>query len=259
MRLNRQPLPADLRDLEAIVSVGLLEYIEDLPGFLAQIRSRLKPGGRFIATSCGMNHLARIRALLRRQSFHVPAGCRGFYSPSEFENLVAGAGFELERCVAMHHSLEAARAVDKILNSPLRLPSERWWAGLVARQVLIVARVEASSASVSPADQVADLVPPGCSFIMVDETQWADEVFAEHRPIPFLEKDGEYWGLPADDETAIRECERLRRAGAGFILFVPSTFWWLKHYAGFEHHLRSHYACVREDAQLIAFDLRRAG
>ena len=52
----------------------------------------LKPGGRFIATYCGMSHLARIRALLRRQSFHVPAGCRGFYSPSEFENLVAGAG-----------------------------------------------------------------------------------------------------------------------------------------------------------------------
>ena len=151
----------------------------------------------------------------------------------------------------MHHSTRQPRAVDKILNSPLRLPSERWWAGLVARQVLIVARVKASSASVSPADQVADLVPPGCSFIMVDETQWADEVFAEHRPIPFLEKGGEYWGLPADDETAIRECERLRSAGAGFILFVPSTFWWLKHYVGFEHHLRSHYACVREDAHAL--------
>ena len=93
---------------------------------------------------------------------------------------------------------------------------------------------------------------------MVDETQWADESFAERRPIPFLERDGEYWGLPADDDTAIRECERLRRAGANFIIFAPPTFWWLKHYTGLDHHLRSHYACVREEDQLIAFDLRRA-
>ncbi len=92
---------------------------------------------------------------------------------------------------------------------------------------------------------------------MVDETQWANEVFAERRPIPFLEKNGEYWGLPADDATAIHECERLRRAGASFIIFAPSSFWWLKHYTGLAHHLRSHYVCAREENQIIAFDLRR--
>jgi polysaccharide pyruvyl transferase WcaK-like protein len=255
---NRQPLPADLRELQAIVCSGLLEYIEDLPGFLAQIRSRLKPRGHFITTYFNTNHLSRVWALLRGKAFPVRPDWRGFYPPGDFKRLVAEAGFELQRCVAMNHSLKAAKAVDDTVNCSLRLPSERWWSGWLAHQILIVARVKAPSAALSPAGQVAELVPPGCSFILVDETQWADEVFAERRPIPFLEKDGEYWGLPADDETAIRECERLRRAGASFIVFAPPTFWWLKHYIGLEHHLRSHYACVREDDQLVAFDLRRA-
>jgi polysaccharide pyruvyl transferase WcaK-like protein/SAM-dependent methyltransferase len=255
---NHEPLPEDLRELEAIVCSGLLEYIEDLPGFLAQIRSRLKPGGHLIATYFNMNHLSRVGALLRGKPFPVRPDWRGFYSPGEFKNLLAGAGFELNRSVAMNHSLRAARAVEETVNCPLRLPPERWWSRLLAHQILTVARAETASAALAPAGQVAELVPPGCSFILVDETQWADEVFAERRPIPFLEKDGQYWGPPADDETAIRECERLRRAGANFIIFAPPTFWWLKHYVGLDHHLRSHYACVREAAQLIAFDLRRA-
>ena len=255
---NRQHLPTDLRELEAIVCSGLLEYMEDLPGFLAQIRSRLKPGGHLIVTYFNMNHLSRVWALLRGKPFPVRPDWRGFYSPAEFKRLLAGAGFELKRCVAMNHSLKAARAVDETVSCRLRLPPERWWSRFLAHQLLVVARVNAASAALSPADQVAELVPPGCSFIMVDETQWAGEVFAERRPIPFLEKDGEYWGLPADDEVAIQECERLRSAGASFIVFAPPTFWWLKYYTGLEHHLRSHYACVREETELIAYDLRRA-
>jgi polysaccharide pyruvyl transferase WcaK-like protein/SAM-dependent methyltransferase len=254
---NRQPLPADLRELETIVCSGLLEYIEDLPAFLAQLRSRLKPAGHLITTYFNMNHVSRIWALLRGRSFQIRPDWRGLYSPGEFKRLVAGAGFELTRCVAMNHSLRTARPVDETVNCPLRLPSERWWSRLLAHQILIVARVKAASTAPSPAGQVAELVPPGCSFILVDEMQWADEVFADRRPIPFLEKDGQYWGLPADDATAIQECERLRIAGASFIIFAPHSFWWLKHYSGLDQHLRSHYACVREEAQLIAFDLRR--
>ncbi len=255
---NCQSLPADLRELEAVVCSGLLEYIEDLPAFIAQLRSRLKPGGHLIATYFNMNHLSRVWALLRGKPFPVRPDWRGFYPPREFKRLIANAGFEIKRCVAMSHSLKAPGAVDDTVSHPLRLPSERWWSAFLAHQILIVARVKTAEAVLAPAGQVAELVPPGSSFIMVDEAQWAGEVFPERRPIPFLEKDGQYWGPPPDDETAIQECERLRRAGASFIVFTPPTFWWLKHYSGLEHHLRSHYACVREEAQLIAFDLRRA-
>ena len=66
--------------------------------------------------------------------------------------------------------------------------------------------------------EIAEVVPPGSDFILVDEQQWGGgQVLADRHCIPFLEKDGSYWGLPAEDETAIRELERLRGAGAEFI------------------------------------------
>ena len=55
-----------------------------------------------------------------------------------------------------------------------------------------------------------------------------------------------------------RQLERMRQGGAQFAVFISSTFWWLDHYKQFQQHLRSHYSCVREDEQVIAFDLRHA-
>jgi len=75
------------------------------------------------------------------------------------------------------------------------------------------------------------------------------------RSLPFLERDGEYWGPPPDDATAIRELERLRESGAKTIVFIWTTFWWLKHYAQFERHLRRSYRCLRENEAVVAFDL----
>src|SRR5438552_9235031 len=54
----------------------------------------------------------------------------------------------------------------------------------------------------------------------------------------FRSKEGRYWGKPPDDATAIRELERLRKAGAGFIVFIRSTFWWLEYYGGLHRYLR---------------------
>ncbi len=79
------------------------------------------------------------------------------------------------------------------------------------------------------------------------------------RAIPFLEKNGQYWGPPADDETAVREFERLRQAGASYIAFAWPAFWWLEHYADFARHLRSRFRCVVENQRLVVFDLRRDG
>jgi lipopolysaccharide biosynthesis glycosyltransferase len=106
------------------------------------------------------------------------------------------------------------------------------------------------------AAEITKLVAPGGAFVLVDERWLAPEAIPDRRAIPFLERDGQYWGLPADDETAIRELERLRRAGAGHIVFVWPAFWWLDHYAGFHRHLRSRFPCVLENERLVVFDLR---
>jgi Sulfotransferase domain len=106
------------------------------------------------------------------------------------------------------------------------------------------------------AADIADLVAAGGAFVLVDGRWLAPEALPERRAIPFLERDGQYWGPPADDATAIRELERLRRAGAGHIVFAWPAFWWLEHYAGFHRHLRSRFRCALENERLVVFDLR---
>jgi glycosyltransferase involved in cell wall biosynthesis len=109
----------------------------------------------------------------------------------------------------------------------------------------------------SAVQEIVDLVPAGEAFILVDKDSWGtDDDLGGRRRIPFLERDGQYWGAPPDDETAIRELERLRRSGASFIVFAWPAFWWLEHYVGLRAHLRSKFRCVLENERLIAFDLK---
>jgi hypothetical protein len=104
--------------------------------------------------------------------------------------------------------------------------------------------------------EISALVPAGCTLILVDDDCLGRPADPSRRCIPFLEKDGEYWGSPPDDQTALREFERLRRAGAHFIIFAWPAFWWLDSYPGLHRHLRSSFPCVLENDRLIAFALR---
>jgi len=104
--------------------------------------------------------------------------------------------------------------------------------------------------------EIQKLIPFSARIILVDEEQIRASL-GRKNILPFLEKQGTYWGAPDDDTTAIRELERMREDGAQFIVFIWSTFWWLKHYQQLELHLRSRYLCVQENEHLIAFNLSR--
>lgn len=106
---------------------------------------------------------------------------------------------------------------------------------------------------------LARLVPPGSTLILVDQNAFGPGVAADRRTLPFLERDGGYWGPPPDDASAIREFERLRAAGAEWIVFGWPAFWWLDHYANFRSSLRSRFRCALANDRLIAFDLRDQG
>jgi hypothetical protein len=103
-------------------------------------------------------------------------------------------------------------------------------------------------------EEIRKSIPTEVKFILVDEEQIRSTSRLQNA-IPFLERDGQFWGLPEDDRVAIDELERMRQAGARFLAFIRSTFWWLDHYQQFQKHLRSRYSCIREDDQLIVFDL----
>ncbi len=107
-------------------------------------------------------------------------------------------------------------------------------------------------------EEIAEVIPAGETFILVDEQGFGRDFAAGRRPVPFLERDGMYWGVPADDAHAISELQRVRdKFGASFIAFGWPAFWWLDHYAELHAHLRSNFRCVLDNDRLIVFDLRR--
>jgi anthraniloyl-CoA monooxygenase len=106
--------------------------------------------------------------------------------------------------------------------------------------------------------EIVDLIPPGEEFILIDEDNWQVPAGTGRRAIPFLERDGQYWGPPADDETAIRELERLQESGANFIVIGMPAFWWLEYYEGLHRYLRTRYRCVFENERIVVYDLRSA-
>ena len=105
--------------------------------------------------------------------------------------------------------------------------------------------------------QLEPIIPPGKTYILVDMAEWGSGQLLENcQSIPFLEKDGLYWGAPSDDATAIQEFERLRREGASFILFAYPAFWWLDYYVEFTRYLKTKFHCVLSNQHLIVFDLQ---
>jgi len=98
------------------------------------------------------------------------------------------------------------------------------------------------------------LVGDDQTLLLVDDGALGPQ---RRRCLPFLERDGEYWGRPADDHTAIAEIERMRGEGATFLVFIWSTFWWLEHYRAFSRYLSTRYSCVLRNGLATVFDLRR--
>jgi O-methyltransferase len=104
---------------------------------------------------------------------------------------------------------------------------------------------------------IAEVVPQGSVLLLVDQQELAGQPVSGRRTRPFLERDGVDWGPPADDETAVREIERMRTEGASHIVFAWPAFWWLKHYAVFASHLRTRFPLVLANERVIVYDLRK--
>jgi hypothetical protein len=104
--------------------------------------------------------------------------------------------------------------------------------------------------------EIGSLPPAAGPLILVDDGAWGGGPVRGRRRLPFLERDGDYWGQPADDAQAIGELERLRRDGAAYLVFVWSSAWWLEHYAGLRDYVRGRFPCVLDTEHVVAFDLR---
>jgi hypothetical protein len=64
--------------------------------------------------------------------------------------------------------------------------------------------------------------------------------------------EGRYLGHhPRDSEEAIGQLERLRAAGASYLVLPTTAYWWLDHYGDFAAHLRDRYPAADRDACTI--------
>ena len=100
------------------------------------------------------------------------------------------------------------------------------------------------------------LIRPGDTFIMIDEEQSGLLAGMRGSRIPFLEQNGQYFGMPANDEDALRELERQRQAGAKWVIITQNSFWVMQFYPGLMAELRTNHRCELRNDSLVVFRLR---
>lgn len=105
------------------------------------------------------------------------------------------------------------------------------------------------------AREIRQLIPSGEALILVDQDQLGREVTQGYKVVRFPERDGEYWGPPADDATATAELLRLEESGSRFVVLAWPAFWWMEHYQGFSNHLNSEYRRLTANEHLIVFEM----
>jgi hypothetical protein len=106
-------------------------------------------------------------------------------------------------------------------------------------------------------DELDRTIPARTGLILVDEDSWGlGNDFNGRRVWPFPEKDGIFCGAPTDQTEAVRELQRLQQAGAEFIVFMWTTFWWLDFYGDLEQYLNHHAERVLCSPRVVVFRLR---
>ena len=104
--------------------------------------------------------------------------------------------------------------------------------------------------------ELHSVIPNLRRFILVDEMQSGLMADEPQRALPFLERHGQYQGMPANDADAIAELERQCAAGVQYIVFAWPTFWALTFYQGLMELLHARYRCLLKNERLVIFELQ---
>ncbi len=94
------------------------------------------------------------------------------------------------------------------------------------------------------------------TIVLADENQWdLGGRLQDRRVVRMVERDGQYWGPPADGRQAVVELERLRRAGAAHLVVGWPARWWLETYRELSDYLHQRCRCTLSNERVIIFDL----
>jgi FkbM family methyltransferase len=126
------------------------------------------------------------------------------------------------------------------------LRENRWRGGSHHAHHLHVAQEEL--AAVTPEDAIVVLAD-------LDQGGFGPTVAGRTR-VPFLEKDGTYFGPPATDEDAVSELDSARRAGATHLAVLWPAFWFFDTYPRWAQQLRTDHRCLVDNERIAVFALR---
>jgi predicted O-methyltransferase YrrM len=104
-------------------------------------------------------------------------------------------------------------------------------------------------------DELISLVPLSERLVVADSECYRTEALSRWNTIPFLERDGEYWGSPDDDGTAIRELYRLHQSGARFFSVLWPQFWYFDCYPQLAVYLDANFKCLLRNDRIVLYDL----
>ena len=106
-------------------------------------------------------------------------------------------------------------------------------------------------------DAVIPYIADGGTIVFFDDCKLtANDWIINHNPIPFMGRNGKYWGYPADAAAAIKELKKVYSIGATHLVLVWTTFWWLDYYKEWYKYLCTNFSCVLENERLIIFNLK---
>jgi SAM-dependent methyltransferase len=104
--------------------------------------------------------------------------------------------------------------------------------------------------------EIAEAVPSGETFILLDDNRFGYEFSPRRRVVRFAEGEDWYWRSPPDEEAAVRELDRLRTEGASFLVVGWPAYAWL----GERPRLKAHLDTIsrrRSHTELVSiFELR---
>jgi cyclopropane fatty-acyl-phospholipid synthase-like methyltransferase len=106
--------------------------------------------------------------------------------------------------------------------------------------------------------RLAQVIPPGRTFLLVDEGKTAHAFDCCGKAIPFPQKDGLFAGCPSDSRLAIEEM-RAMSGSASYIVVVEPAFWWLTYYSDWFDYLQANSQLVLATELLKVFEIRDCG
>ncbi len=124
----------------------------------------------------------------------------------------------------------------------------------VVHPQLYLAHVAERERLYQTAHDLMRVLPPHKRFVIVDLDRYRTLLTVGGQAIPFMERNGDYWGPPGDDEAAVAELQRLQTGGAGAIVFLWPGFWILQQYPRFAQTVQLG-KCLLDNENAKVFEL----